>query len=226
MVDIGENIRRVKGRIAQACSKAGRSPSEVTLIAATKTVLPSAIREAFAASVRNFGENRVQEAKAKMGELADLNSQIVWHMVGHLQTNKAKTAIELFNVVHSVDSLNLARALSQRARVTLPILVQLNLAGEATKGGFSLAEAEDTVEEIARLPHLEVRGLMTIAPLSAKAAEVRPVFRQLRLLGQALGLSHLSMGMTDDFEVAIEEGATMVRIGRAIFGERPAEGDE
>ncbi len=213
-------------RIAQACQRAGRSPSEVTLIAATKTAPPSAIRDAFTAGLRNFGENRVQEARAKIGELADLTSQLVWHMVGKLQTNKVNMAIGTFDIIHSVDSLNLARTLSQRAQVTLPILIQVNVAGEATKGGFSLAEAKTAIEDIARLPHLEVRGLMTIAPMAEKAAEVRPVFRQLHLLGQALGLAHLSMGMTDDFEVAIEEGATLVRIGRAIFGERPAKGDE
>ncbi|MBM2831322.1 MAG: YggS family pyridoxal phosphate-dependent enzyme [Dehalococcoidia bacterium] len=228
MVDIQENIRRVEERIAQACHRAGRSPSEVTLIVVTKTVTPPAIYQAFAAGLRNFGENRVQEAQPKLQELADLpdfsRDLTTWHMVGHLQTNKVKAAIELFNVIHSVDSLKLAQALDRNARVPLPVLVQVNMAGEATKSGFPPAEARAAVETVGRLPNLKLSGLMTIAPIVANPEETRPVFRQLHLLCVGLGLPELSMGMTDDFEVAIEEGATMVRIGRAIFGERPVEG--
>jgi pyridoxal phosphate enzyme (YggS family) len=141
-------------------------------------------------------------------------------MVGHLQTNKAKTAIELFDMIQSVDSIRLAEVLSRHAQHRIPILLEVNVSGEASKFGLPPAEVSSAVEEIARLPHLEIRGLMTIAPLTDNPEEVRPIFKRLRLLRDSLGLEHLSMGMTDDFEVAIEEGATMVRIGRAIFGER------
>jgi PLP dependent protein len=224
MIDMRDNIRRVEERIAQACRRTGRSSSEVTLVAVTKTVPPSAIRQAFAAGLRNFGENRIQETQPKIQELANLNPRPIWHLVGHLQTNKVKAAVELFNMIHSVDSLKLAQALDRNARAPLPVLVQVNMAGEATKSGFPPTEAVAAVEIVRRLPNLKVRGLMTIAPIAANAGETRPVFRQLRLLGVSLGLPELSMGMTDDFEVAIEEGATIVRIGRAIFGERPVEG--
>jgi hypothetical protein len=141
-------------------------------------------------------------------------------MVGHLQTNKAKTAADIFDIIHSVDSLRLAEALSMRTQRTLPVLIEVNVTGEATKSGFSLTEVDETVKRIAKLPNIEIEGLMTIAPLVADAEQVRPVFRRLRQVRDGLGFRHLSMGMTDDFEVAIEEGATLVRIGRAIFGER------
>jgi pyridoxal phosphate enzyme (YggS family) len=143
-----------------------------------------------------------------------------WHMVGHLQTNKAKLAVGLFDMIQSIDSVKLAEAISRHAKRNIPILIQVNVAEEASKSGFSLDKVSSAVKEIARLPRLEIKGLMTIAPLTSDPEEVRPVFKQLRLLRDSLGLEHLSMGMTDDFEVAIEEGATIVRIGRAIFGER------
>ena len=205
-------------RIARACEKAGRSPNEVTIVAVTKTVAPSAIEAAFQAGINHFGENKVQEAKEKIGKLSTVGP--TWHMVGHLQTNKAKTAVELFDIIHSVDSIRLAEALSRRAQKTIPILFQVNISGEATKSGFSVAELSQAVNEIGHLPQLKIIGLMTIAPLVSDPEEVRPVFRCLRQLRDSLGLEHLSMGMTDDFEVAVEEGATLVRIGRAIFGER------
>jgi pyridoxal phosphate enzyme (YggS family) len=141
-------------------------------------------------------------------------------MVGHLQTNKAKTAAAIFDIIHSVDSLKLAETLNNCSPKRLPILIQVNVSTEATKGGFTLSEVEEAVKQIGKLSHLEVQGLMTIAPWVENAEEVRPVFRQLRQLRDVLGLKHISMGMSDDFEVAIEEGATLVRIGRAIFGER------
>ena len=141
-------------------------------------------------------------------------------MVGHLQSNKTKSAVELFDIIHSVDSVRLADILYRRTQKTLPVLLEVNVSGEATKGGFSVAETEAAVKEIRQLPNLKVLGLMAVAPFVADAEEVRPVFRKLRELRDSLGLEHLSMGMTDDFEVAIEEGATMLRIGRAIFGER------
>lgn len=186
----------------------------------TKTVGVEAIKEAFAAGIRNFGENRVQEAKAKIERLADLSPSPIWHMVGHLQSNKARTAAEVFAIIHSVDSLRLAELLNRHSVGKVSILLQVNIFGETAKSGFSGKEVISAAEPIARLPHLEIKGLMTIAPLVANPEEVRPIFRQLRWLRDALGWEHLSMGMTDDFEVAIEEGATMIRLGRAVFGER------
>ena len=179
-----------------------------------------AIRAAFDCGIRNFGENRVQEAEGKIGQLSDLEPDVAWHMVGHLQSNKAKTALEIFDIIHSVDSIRLAGVLSRRAEKTLPVLLQVNVSGEAPKSGFSVDEVARAVDEVRRLANLEVIGLMTIAPLVANPEDVRPVFRKLGGLRDSLGLEHLSMGMTDDFEVAIEEGATMLRIGRAIFGDR------
>jgi pyridoxal phosphate enzyme (YggS family) len=217
---IEQNVRYVERSIAGACERAGRSPDDVTLIAVTKTIGIPAIEAAFNAGIRNFGENRVQEAQPKIEQLASLRPSLVWHMVGHLQTNKAKTAMDIFDIIHSVDSLRLAETLSQHSQSKLPVLIEVNVSGEATKSGFLLPEADEAVKRIGRLPNIEVEGLMTIAPWGSDAEEVRPIFRRLRQLGDALGLRHLSMGMTDDFEVAIEEGATLVRIGRAIFGER------
>ncbi len=219
-MNIAANIREVQGRIARACELSHRSPEEITLVAVTKGFEASEIRTAFDCGVRNFGENRVQEAEDKIGQLADLKPDVTWHMVGHLQSNKAKTAVGLFDIIHSVDSVRLAEVLSRRVEKAFPVLLQVNVSGEATKGGFAVNEVESAVEEMRRLPNLKVMGLMTIAPLVADVEKARPVFRKLRQLGDSLRLEHLSMGMTDDFEVAVEEGATMLRIGRAIFGER------
>ena len=218
--DIKANIEQVRERITRACQRVDRAPDEVTLIAVTKTVAPSAIATAFTLGLRHFGENRVQEAEAKIGQLPALKPRPTWHMVGHLQTNKTKVAVAIFDILHSVDSIRLAEVISRRTQKTLPVLLEVNVSGEASKSGFSITEVAPALEAIARLPRLEIRGLMTIAPLMADAEQVRPVFRKLRSLRDSFGLKHLSMGMTDDFEVAIEEGATLVRIGRAIFGER------
>jgi pyridoxal phosphate enzyme (YggS family) len=209
----------VQQRLAAACQRAGRSPQEVTVVAVAKGFPPEAVREAYAAGLRHFGENRVQEAAAKRPLLADLD--ITWHLVGHLQTNKVKKALQLFDIVHSLDSLPLAQELSRRAQGPLPVLLEVNVAGEASKFGLAPEQVPAAAQAIARLPHLELVGLMTVAPMASDPEEVRPVFRRLRELAQALGLPHLSMGMSDDFEVAVEEGATMVRLGRAIFGPRP-----
>ena len=217
---IEQNVQDLQRRIAGACEQVGRSPDEVTLVAVTKTIEVPAIEAAFNAGIRNFGENRVQEAKPKIEQLESLRAQLTWHMVGHLQTNKAKTAVDIFGIIHSVDSLRLAEALSRHSQKRLPVLIEVNVAAEATKGGFGLPEVDEAIRQIGRLPNIEIEGLMTLAPWVSDAEEVRPVFRRLRQLGDALGLRHISMGMTDDFEVAIEEGATLVRIGRAIFGER------
>jgi pyridoxal phosphate enzyme (YggS family) len=217
---IGRRIREIERRVAAAAERAGRSPSGITMIGVTKTVDSQVIQQAFQAGMRHFGESRIQEAEEKISQLTGLQPRPAWHMVGHLQTNKVKTAVEMFDIIHSVDSIRLAEAISEHARRGTPILIQVNMSGEAKKSGFSADEVGSAVAQVARLPHLEVKGLMTIAPYTNDPEQVRPVFRRLRTLRDALGLEHLSMGMTDDFEVAIEEGATMVRIGRAIFGER------
>jgi pyridoxal phosphate enzyme (YggS family) len=217
---IEQNVRAIEQRIAGACERAGRPLDEVTLVAVTKTIAVPAIEAAFHAGIANFGENRVQEALPKIEQLQSLKPQLTWHMVGHLQTNKAKTAVDIFDIIHSVDSLRLAEELSRRSQRDLSVLIEVNVAGEETKSGLSVNEVNEAIRRIARLPNIVIDGLMTIAPWVTDTEQVRPVFRRLRQLRDALGLKHLSMGMTDDFEVAIEEGATLVRIGRAIFGER------
>jgi len=217
--DIEQNLREVERRIAQAAERVGRSPGEITIVAVTKNIETEAIKTALKAGIRHIGENRVQEARKKIESLSTMVPRPVWHMVGHLQANKTKTAAEIFDIIHSIDSVRLAEAISHRASNDLSLLIQINVSGEGAKGGFAVAELTKAVVEIARLPRLEVKGLMTIAPLLEDPEEVRSVFRRLRELRDALGLEHLSMGMSDDFEVAVEEGATMVRIGRAIFGE-------
>jgi len=218
--DIGTNIEQVKERVAGACRRAGRSPDEVTIVAVTKTVAPQAIVTAFKLGIRDFGENRIQEAESKIDQLAALTPHPTWHMVGHLQRNKAGAAVEIFDIIHSLDSVRLAEVLSRRSQKTMPVLLQVNVSGEGSKSGFPPAELEAALDTISRLPHLEVRGLMTIAPLVSDSEQVRPIFKKLRSLRDSFRLEHLSMGMTDDFEVAVEEGATIIRIGRAIFGER------
>jgi pyridoxal phosphate enzyme (YggS family) len=220
VVDIAENIREVQGRINRACERSHRSPDEITLVAVTKGFGSQSIRAAFDLGIRNFGENRVQEAEEKIAQLLALRPAIAWHMVGHLQSNKARVAVELFDIIHSVDSVRLAEILNRRVEKPFPILLEVNVSGEVTKAGFSVGEVGATVKEIGQLPNLKLLGLMTVAPIVADPEQVRPVFRKLRELRDSIGMEHLSMGMTDDFEVAIEEGATMLRIGRAIFGER------
>jgi PLP dependent protein len=217
---IAGQIEEVRRRIETACKRGQRSPDEVTLIAVTKGFPPDAIREAAEGGIDHFGENRVQEAEAKRNDLLDLPTEVTWHMVGHLQTNKIKTAIRLFDIIHSVDSLPLAEAVSRRAASHRPVFLEVNVSKEPSKLGFSLDELPRQLGAISALPNLEVRGLMTVAPQVRNPEDVRPVFRRLREAALALNLSELSMGMSDDFEVAIEEGATHVRVGRAIFGER------
>jgi pyridoxal phosphate enzyme (YggS family) len=219
-VDIEANLGEVRSRIASACQRSRRSPDEITLVAVTKGFDAQAIRDAFDCGLRDFGENRVQEADGKIEQLSDLRASVTWHMVGHLQSNKAKIAAQIFDIIHSVDSMKLARTLNERIQKPLSVLLQVNVAGEEPKSGFAVEEIAPAAQEIMKLPNLQVKGLMTIAPLVDNPEEVRPVFRKLRELRDSLGLEHLSMGMTDDFEVAIEEGATIVRIGRAIFGQR------
>jgi len=217
---VAERAEQVRLLIAAACRRGGRSPGEVTLIAVTKGFPPETVRQAVDAGIRDIGENRVQEAAAKRPALADLPAAVTWHMIGHLQTNKVQTALTLFDIIHSVDSLHLAEAISRRAPAPVPAFLEVNVAGEPAKSGFSLDDLPRAYEAVARLPNLAIRGLMTVAPIAGNAQEARPVFRRLHREAQSLGLQQLSMGMSDDFEAAIEEGATHVRIGRAIFGER------
>ena len=214
---LAERLRTAQERVARACIRAGRDPGQITLVAVTKGVGPAQIEEAYRLGLRHFGENRVQEAQGKIGQLSLPGA--TWHLVGHLQTNKARLALGVFDTVDSLDSVRLARALDQWAGKPLPVLLEVNISGEATKFGFSPQELPGALEEIARLPNLEVQGLMTVAPLAPDPEQARPVFRCLREMGQALGLRELSMGMSDDFEVALDEGATQLRLGRAIFGE-------
>ncbi len=220
-MSIAERLAVVRERIEAACCRAGRSPDEVTLVGITKSFPPDAVAEAVAAGLEDAGENRVQEAAAKIEALAGRGVRPRWHLVGHLQTNKAKTALDLFAIIQSVDSLRLAQELNRRASRPVAVLLEVNVAQEASKFGFTPGELPTALSAISSLPHLDVRGLMTVAPVAGDAEAVRPIFRRLHELRDAAGLRELSMGMTDDFEAAIEEGATMVRVGRAIFGPRP-----
>ena len=226
---IPERLQAVRDRIDAACARSGRTPSEVTLVGVSKTQPASAVREAFAAGLRDFGENRVQEAEEKAGALADLRAAgLRWHLIGHLQGNKAKKAGTLFDVVHSVDDASLGarldRAAAEQGRV-LPVLVQVDLAGEATKFGLEESGLFATLESLRGLAALRVEGLMVLPPYFDDPEATRPFFSRLRALRDqavARGLSggQLSMGMSHDFEVAIEEGATFVRVGTALFGAR------
>ena len=219
-MDIDRNIQEVRERVAHAAMRAGRSPDEVTIVAVTKTVTEAAILEAYKAGIADFGENRVQEAQRKITQLSGCEPRPVWHMIGHLQRNKVQTALEIFDIIHSIDSVRLAQKVSAQAERIVPVLLEVNVSGEETKGGFPANGLAEALAEISKLPNLSLRGLMTIAPWADDPEEVRPVFRKLRELRDSLGLEHLSMGMSDDFETAVEEGATMVRLGRIIFSER------
>lgn len=215
---IENNFLEVKDRIFRACRRSFRDPADITLVAVTKSVPVEIIERALGLGITNIGENRVQEAEGKINKLSKFPGT-TWHMIGHLQTNKVKQAVTLFSVIQSVDSIKLASILDNLA-CKLPVMLEVNVSGEVSKNGFSEDELKTDFETIKSMPNLKVTGLMTVAPLVSDAEEVRPVFRRLRKLRDSLGLQHLSMGMTDDFEVAIEEGATIIRLGRAIFGER------
>lgn len=239
---LAERLMHIHARLVRAAQRTGRDPAAVRLIAVSKTHPPDTIRAAVTAGADAFGENRVQEADAKMAALADLRPTITWHLIGHLQRNKARRAVQLFDLIHSVDSLRLAEDLDRhmaalRPDARLDMLVQVNVSGEASKEGFDLVGWEQTpqrldafcaaIEGMLALPHIRVCGLMTIAPWGTDPEAARPVFRSTRRLRDTLAQRfphaawhELSMGMTDDFEIAIEEGATLVRIGRAIFGAR------
>jgi pyridoxal phosphate enzyme (YggS family) len=219
MLDIRANLGRVQEAVVRACARAGRSPDHILLIAVSKTMDAERVRLAVEAGVAALGENRVQEAKEKI-EL--LGHPVPWHLIGSLQSNKARDAARLFDWIHSVDRLELAQELSRRVsgERALNVLLQVNLGDEPQKGGVVPAECKRLSEAVATLPGLRVRGLMAIPPVAETAEATRPHFRRLRELRDELGLEHCSMGMSADFEVAIEEGATMVRVGTAIFGHR------
>lgn len=225
---LSNNIACVQTNIAQAAQRAGRLPQEITLVAVSKTKPLELVKIAHALGVTHFGENRVQDALPKIAAFRP--PTIRWHMIGHLQSNKAGKVVDAFDCIHSLDSLHLAETLNRHAATLskrLSVLLQVNVSGEASKEGMNLAETPGLARQIVALPYLDVQGLMTVAPLVDDAEEVRPVFRALRMLRDRLREElpdstwhHLSMGMTDDYPVAIEEGATLVRVGRAIFGER------
>ena len=223
---IRENLAVVRERMEKACGKAGRAPDEVKLLAVTKTFGVEHIKAAIGEGQSLFGENRMQEVLEKMKEKEINAPGIEWHFIGHLQRNKARQALENFKVIQSMDRMKLAFHLDRLAgelRTKARIFLQLNLAGEETKSGFSETEFPRSMEEILKLENLKVEGLMTIPPFFDSPEKARPYFRKLRELKESLGMpgiKELSMGMTGDFEVAIEEGATIVRIGTAIFGAR------
>jgi PLP dependent protein len=223
--EIARRLNAVRERIEAAARRAGRDSGSVRLVAASKTQPPQMLRAAYAAGARDFGENYVQEALAKQPELSDLG-EIRWHLIGHLQTNKAKIAAGAFHLIQSLDSVRLAAALAKvRHNPPIPVLVEVNLGGEESKTGVAPDDVEALINAIRN--QVEVRGLMAIPPPGPDSEYSRPYFVQLRRMRErlaaatGLALSELSMGMSDDFEVAIEEGATIVRVGRAIFGERP-----
>jgi pyridoxal phosphate enzyme (YggS family) len=221
MQDIRANLERVRERMARAAERAGRHAEDVLLVGVAKTVDVERVRAAIAAGLGAVGENRVQEARDK---IAAIGRSVAWHLIGHLQTNKVREALDLFDVIHSVDRIDLARELDRRARAkgrTIDVLVQVNVGGELSKGGWPPEAVETAVEAVSALAGLRLRGLMTIPPAVERAEDARGWFRALRKLAERHGLAELSMGMSADFEVAIEEGATMVRVGTAIFGPRP-----
>ncbi|MGB9724366.1 MAG: YggS family pyridoxal phosphate-dependent enzyme [Chloroflexia bacterium] len=228
---IALRLANVRERISEACRRAGRRAEEVGIVAVTKSFPAEVVRAAVAAGLSEIGENRVQEARDKRALLGDL-AGVRWHLVGHLQKNKAGLALALFDLIHSVDDVELARVLERRAAAlgrTVPVLLEVNVGEEASKFGFPPREEVlfQAVEAILVLPHLRLEGLMTVAPIVSDPEEVRPTFARLRTLRERLRgrfpeapWTHLSMGMTDDYVVAVEEGATLIRLGRALFGER------
>ncbi|HSB34605.1 MAG TPA: YggS family pyridoxal phosphate-dependent enzyme [Nitrospirota bacterium] len=227
-MSIADNLRTVRDRIAAAARRAGRDPSSVRLVVVTKTVDTGRVREAAAAGATILGENRVQEAKEKIELLGPMAS---WHLIGRLQSNKAKYAVRLFDLIHSVDSIGLATELDRQAAKVgkvQDVLVEVSIAGEAAKAGVSAADTAGLVREAAKLDHIAIKGLMTMPPFSENPEDARPYFRRLRELSSAIAaenipkvsMQELSMGMSGDFEVAVEEGATLVRVGTAIFGMR------
>ena len=228
MIDVGANYQKIRARINEAAAKGGRTAGDIKLLGAAKAQRVELVHAAIAAGVALIGENYVQEAKEKM---ARISQSVEWHMIGHLQRNKAKAAVELFDVIESLDNLTLARDLDREGRKqgkTVRVFIEVNLGGEESKSGIAKNQVASLLEETAKLPHLHVEGLMTVPPFHENLEEVRPYFRELRELREKLNelhlpntdLKELSMGMTHDYSIAIEEGATIVRIGTALFGPR------
>ncbi|MCC6503244.1 MAG: YggS family pyridoxal phosphate-dependent enzyme [Deltaproteobacteria bacterium] len=225
---ISDNLLNIQERIRKAARRAGRDPGEVTVIAVTKTVEAKRVKEAISAGLRVFGENYVQEAQEKMGKFKE--KSLKWHFIGHLQKNKAKLAVELFDLIHTVDSVELAQELNKRASEPLDVLIEVNIAREKTKAGVDPDGAVKLAKALSAMPNLRLRGLMAIPPSFEQPEMSRPYFAMVRRLAERINkerlpgvyLRELSMGMSSDFEVAIEEGATMVRLGTAIFGTRTA----
>jgi len=231
MVDIAANCRKVTETIREAARRCGRDPGKIRLLAASKSQEAEAIRAAFDAGIRLFGENYVQEAEAKKKALEEVGASAEWHMIGHLQRNKAKAALALFSVIQSLDSVELARVLNEEGKKqqkAVRTFVEVNLAGEESKTGISQGALLPLLQAIGGMAYLSVEGLMTVPPFRENPEEARPYFRRLKELQGELGdlkisnvkLGELSMGMTHDYPVAIEEGATLIRVGTAIFGER------
>ena len=225
-MDLAANLETIRQRIRAACERAGRNPDSVTLLAVSKTHPPETIKAAADCGQIFFGENKVQEAKAKIPLCP---GKLRWHFIGHLQSNKCRDAVELFEMIQSVDSLSLAQEIDKRAEQAarrMPVLLEVNVAGEASKFGYPPEQLLAELMQLNALPRLEIHGLMTVPPWSPEAEESRPHFRRLCELKQraeqVLGapLPHLSMGMSGDFEIAVEEGATIVRVGTALFGPR------
>jgi hypothetical protein len=225
-----ENLKKVNEKIIESAVKSGRSPEDIRVVAVTKTVPPDVIQKAVDCGITILGENRVQEARSKVDLI---KGDVEWHLIGHLQKNKVKTAVRLFSMVQSVDSLELAREIDRRAgeiNKTIDVLIQVNIGKEATKFGIDYEETEDFIKEVSQLPWVKVRGLMAIAPFKENPEDTRPYFKKMHdlfisiksLAIENVEMEYLSMGMTNDFTVAIEEGSNMVRIGTGIFGERKA----
>lgn len=219
---VAHRLADVRERIDRACQRAGRDPTSVTLVAVSKTHPAELVREAWAAGQRVFGENYVQELTAKAAALGDLDG-LSWHFIGHLQRNKVKEVLGAASTIETIDSTRLAAEVAKRAEQLgkrVAVLIEVSVAGEKQKSGVAPADVPDLVESVRAFPALDLRGLMTVPPLSDDAEATRPHFRTLRTLARSLGLDDLSMGMTADYEIAIEEGATLVRIGTALFGAR------
>lgn len=223
---VQKNLEDVRRRMAAACLRRGRPQDSVTLVAVTKTVDAAAARALYDLGVRDFGENRIQQAEEKIAALSGLD--IRWHMIGHLQRNKARDVVQRFAMIHSVDSLRIAEAIAEQARkrqTVARVLIQVNVSGEETKSGIASEEAGGMARDVARLDGLRLEGLMTMAPFCEDPEDCRPCFRRLRELRDEIAaagiegaeMKHLSMGMTNDFEVAIEEGADLIRVGSALF---------
>lgn len=225
---VEENLRKIKERIRSACTRSNRDPGQITIVAVSKGRPIEQIKEVLACGITDIGENRIQEAVVKYNELAAGQPAITWHMVGHLQTNKVKEAVKIFGLIQSVDSLHLAQEINKQAakiNKLQDILIEVKTSPEAAKSGLKPDEVIEVINKITGLPNIRMQGLMTIAPLAASPEEARPYFRGLKELFDEINarritpeaLRMLSMGMTDDFEIALEEGSNMVRLGRAIF---------